>query len=155
MRTSVHAAVFVRLALSAPAAAQTRITTGGIQGLVADATGSVLPGTTVEARHVATNLTRSTTTDASGRFVLLQLPPGRYNVTYTLSGFATLVQENVELAVGQAVTLDAQLKVSGVAEAVTVSSAPSWSGPGRRRRARSTRRPWPRRPSWDASSRNC
>ena len=36
----------------------------------------------------------------------MQLPPGRYTVTFTLSGFATLVQENVELTVGQAVTLD-------------------------------------------------
>jgi hypothetical protein len=125
MRTSVLAAVLVCLALAAPAAAQTQITTGAIQGTVADATGAVLPGATVEARHVATNLTRSTTTDAGGRFVLLQLPPGRYSVTFTLSGFATLVQENVELTVGQSVTLDAQLKVSGVAETVTVSSAPS------------------------------
>jgi hypothetical protein len=125
MRTRVFVAVLVGLTLAASAAAQTQITTGVIQGTVADATGSMLPGANVEARNVDTNLTRSAVTDANGRFVLLQLPPGRYTVTCTLSGFATLVQENVTLTVGQSVTLNAQMKVSGVEETVTVSAASS------------------------------
>jgi len=125
MRTRVFVAVLVGLTLAASAAAQTQITTAVIQGSVADATGAMLPGATVEARNVDTNLTRSATTDARGRFVMLQLPPGRYTVTYTLAGFATLVEENVLLNVGQAMTLSAQMKVSGVEETITVSSASS------------------------------
>jgi hypothetical protein len=115
-------AVLITVALAAPTAAQTQITTGVIQGVVADTTGAVLPGVYVEARNIETNLTRSLVTDRDGRFVFLQLPPGRYVVTFKLSGFATLVQENVVLTVGQAVTLNPVMKVSGVAETVTVQA---------------------------------
>jgi hypothetical protein len=115
------AAVLISAALAIPAAAQTQITTGVIQGAVVDATGGVLPGVDVEARNVETNLARDAVTDRDGRFVFLQLPPGRYTVTFKLSGFATLVQQDVVLTVGQAATLNPAMKVSGVAETVTVS----------------------------------
>jgi hypothetical protein len=54
--------------------------------------------------------------------VALQLPPGRYTVTLKLSGFATLVQENVLATVGEAVRLTPAMKLSGVAETVTVTT---------------------------------
>jgi len=111
------------LALVRPAAAQTQITTGVIQGSVTDATGASLPGVSVEARNLDTNLSRTLVTEADGRFVFLQLPPGSYRVTFALSGFATMVQENVQLTVGQAVALPVSMKVSGVAETVTVTTA--------------------------------
>ena len=95
--------VFALLFQPLRAAAQ-QITTGVIQGSVADATGASLPGVNVEARNVDTNFARTLVTEPDGRFVLLQLPPGRYRVTFTLAGFATLVQENIVLTVGQAVT---------------------------------------------------
>ena len=105
-----------------PATAQ-QITTGIIQGSVADATGASLPGVTVEARNLDTNFGRTLVTEADGRFVFLQLAPGNYRVTCTLAGFATHVQENIVLTVGQAVTLPVAMKVSGVAETVTVTTA--------------------------------
>ena len=107
MCTRLLMAVFVLAALAPPVAAQTQITTGVIQGTVVDASGAVLPGVDVEVRNVDTNLTRTVVTDRDGRFVVLQLPPGRYTVTFKLSGFATLVQENVAVTVGQAVRLNA------------------------------------------------
>ena len=61
-------------------------------------------------------------TETDGRFVFLQLPPGNYRVTFTLSGFATMVQENIQLTVGQAVSLPIVMKVSGVSETVTVTT---------------------------------
>jgi hypothetical protein len=111
--------------LSVPfrAAAQNQSTTGVIQGSVADATGASLPGVTVEARNLDTNQSRTLVTESDGRFVFLQLAPGNYRVTCTLSGFATLVQENIPLTVGQAVTLPVAMKVSGVSETVTVTTA--------------------------------
>jgi len=105
------------------ASAQTQITTGVIQGTVADATGAYLPGVTVNVRNRGTNLSRSITTTEDGRFFFLQLAPGAYDVMFALSGFATLVQENVQVSVGQAVTLTAAMKVSGVSETVTVTSS--------------------------------
>lgn len=115
---------FLILTAFAPgAAAQTQITTGVVRGSVADATGAILPGATVEARHIDTNLARTTVSDSEGRFIFLQLPPGMYKLTFTLPGFATLVQENVDLTVGQAITLPAVMKVSGVSETVTVTTS--------------------------------
>ncbi len=104
------------------AALAQQITTGTIQGTVTDATGASLPGVTVEARNVAINLASTQVSGNDGRYVFLQLPPGSYRMTFSLPGFATLVQENVTLTVGQALTLPAAMKVAGVAETVTVST---------------------------------
>jgi hypothetical protein len=112
----------VLFAAAAVAAAQTQITAGVIQGEVQDATGAVLPGVTVEAQNLETNLVQTRTTDNNGRFVFLQLPPGRqYRVTFRLQGFATFVQDNVVLTVGQAINLNPRMTVSAVQETVTVS----------------------------------
>jgi len=116
--------LFLCLALFAmrvPLAAQTQITTGVIQGEVQDATGAVLPGVDVEVRNTETNAVQTRVTDAGGRFVFLQLRPGRYTVSFRLSGFSTMVQEDVILTVGQAVNLNPRLTVSTVQETVTVS----------------------------------
>ena len=121
----VLAALVAALALAVPAAAQTQITTGVIQGVVVDASGGVLPGVDVEARNVDTNLTRNLVSARDGRFVVLQLPPGRYTLTFKMSGFATLVQENVLLTIGEAVIVNPVMKVSGIAETVTVSTQAS------------------------------
>ena len=75
-------AVFVCAALcvAVGAFAQTNITTGTIQGMVLDPQGAVVPGAEVEVRNLDTNLKRTFTTGPDGRFVFLQLPPGRYRV---------------------------------------------------------------------------
>ena len=122
MRLSL-AALFI--AVVSPLATAQEMTTGVIQGTVSDATGAALPGVTVEARNVNTNFGRTQATAADGRFVFLQLPPGSYRVTFSLAGFATHVQENVELTVGQVITFPVAMKVSGVAETVTVSGSPA------------------------------
>ena len=110
------------LAFAVGASAQTQITTGVIQGTVQDEQGATVPGATVEVRNVETNLTKNLTTDESGRFVFLQLPPGRYTLTASKQGFATLKQEEFTLTVGQAANLDLKMKVSSVQEVVTVSA---------------------------------
>jgi hypothetical protein len=114
--------ILLSLAPAAPAVAQMQITTAVIEGVVVDTSGAVLPGVDIEARNVDTNLTRTLVSDRDGRFVFLQLPPGRYAVTFKLSGFATLVQENVLATIGEAARLSPVLKLSGVAETVTVTS---------------------------------
>src|SRR5688572_7109760 len=85
-------AILVVITAAVPATAQT-ITTGAIQGTALDSTGAVVPGVNVEAVNLETNLTQTQTTGTDGRFVFLQLPPGRYRVTFTLSGFSTVVQD--------------------------------------------------------------
>ncbi len=116
----------VALALAFPLAlVAQQITTGVIQGAVQDATGGVLPGVTVEVQNLDTNLVQSRTTDSGGRFVVLQLPPGRYRVTFGLTGFATIVQEEVVLTVGQSLNLNPRMSVSTVEETITVRGTPT------------------------------
>jgi hypothetical protein len=110
------------LAMAVTASAQSQITTGVIDGTVVDSSGGVLPGVDVLVRNVDTNLTRGVVTDPSGRFVALQLPPGRYTVTLKLNGFATIVEENVLVSVGQTIRLTPTMRVSALAETVTVRS---------------------------------
>lgn len=101
------------------------ITSGTIQGTVSDEQGAAVPGATVEARNVGTNFTKTFTTDSDGRFTILSIPPGRYVVTVTKTGFAKLNQENVELTVGRSISLNITLKVSGVSGEVTITSTPT------------------------------
>src|SRR5687767_10981675 len=123
MRIRLILALLAVTVFATTASAQSQITTGVIQGTVSDPTGATVPGVTVEARNVDTNMVRTIVTEGDGRFVFLQLPPGNYKLTFTLSGFATLVQENLLLTVGQAITVPAVMKVSGVAETVTVTTS--------------------------------
>ena len=123
MRFRLALILITLIPLAGIAAAQTQITTGVIRGTVTDATGASLPGVTVEARNPDTNLARTQVTDTEGRVAFLQLPPGTYKVTFTLPGFASLVQENLVLTVGQTVSLPVAMKVSGLSETVTVSSS--------------------------------
>jgi len=101
---------------------QAQITTGTIQGTVEDANGAALPGANVEIKNLGTNATTDITTNEDGRFVALQLSPGRYTVAVSKQGFATSVLASVELTVGQAITLPISMKVSQVEERVTITA---------------------------------
>src|SRR6266542_2390997 len=116
------------MALLAPpviARAQTQITTGVIQGTVLDESSAVVAGASVEVKNTDTNLTKTLTTDSDGRFVFLQLPSGRYTLTVSKQGYATVAQENLNLTVGQAINLNLSMKVSSVQERVTITAAPT------------------------------
>src|SRR5262250_2364420 len=114
--------------LAAPiiARAQTQITTGVIQGTVLDESSAVVAGASVEVKNTDTNLTKTLTTDSDGRFVFLQLPSGRYTLTVSKQGYATLAQENLSLTVGQEINLNLNMKVSAVQERVTITAAPTF-----------------------------
>jgi carboxypeptidase family protein len=111
--------------LASSALAQTQITTGVIQGSVLDESGAVVAGANIEVKSLETNFARTLISDADGRFVFLQLSPGRYSLTASKQGFATLVQENFQLTVGQAISLNLSMKVSQVAERITITAAPT------------------------------
>src|SRR5690242_4973595 len=120
------AANLIFILLLAPAiAAQTQITTGTIQGTVVDANGAVVPGASVEIKNLDTNVSRSLTTDEGGRFVAPLLQPGNYSVTVSKQGFSTGVLEKATLTVGQALTVNVPLKISDVAERVTITATPT------------------------------
>ena len=106
------------LLAAAPAAAQD----SGIAGAVTDDTGGVLPGVAVEAASpVLIEGARLAITDARGRYAFTALRPGVYTVTFTLTGFTTVVREGVELTAGFTAPLNAALAVGALEETVTVS----------------------------------
>src|SRR5437868_10194916 len=93
-RLQVALGAFVLLVLvPAMAFAQASIT-----GTVKDASGAVLPGVTVEASSpVLIEKTRSAVTDGTGTYRIVDLRPGTYSVSFTLTGFSTVKREGVEL----------------------------------------------------------
>ena len=110
---------------TSPLFSQTQSTTGVIQGKVEDASGAVVAGASIEAKSSDTNFSRHATTDSDGRFVFLALPPGKYTLEVTgKSGFAPLEQTNLVLTVGQAISLNLQLKVSSGNEKIVVTDTP-------------------------------
>ena len=74
---------------SMPALAQTA--TGGMRGVVVDATGAALPGATVMARNTATGLEIKTTTNGEGLYSVPRIPPGKYNLSIELQAFKKAV----------------------------------------------------------------
>ena len=91
-------------------------------GTVTDDTGSVLPGATVTATNTATGLVRTVAADTVGRYRILGLPPGTYDVRVELQGFITVLQRAQELRVGQTVTLDHRMKLGALTETVDVTA---------------------------------
>src|SRR5262249_45493786 len=124
-RSRILLSVLLMLALVHSAAGQTQITTGVIQGTVLDEQGSVVAGASVEVLNLDTNFSKKLETGSDGRFVFLQLQPGKYTLTASKQGFATLIQQNLALTVGQAITLSLNMKVSRLEEKITITAAPT------------------------------
>ncbi|MBI4264934.1 MAG: TonB-dependent receptor [Acidobacteria bacterium] len=93
-----------------------------ITGVVRDTSGGVLPGVTVEAASPALiEKVRAAVTDGTGQYRIIDLRPGVYAVTFTLPGFGTVRREGVELQGTVTVTVNADMRVGGVEETITVT----------------------------------
>jgi outer membrane receptor protein involved in Fe transport len=118
LRQSMCALGLLAALLAAPpAAGQTAL--GTLRGVVLDEQGAVLPGVTITLRQVETNTVRTAQSGAEGRYVLPNLRAGAYEVTSELSGFAPIKQQ-LDVRVGQDLTLNFTLKVGGLTEQVQV-----------------------------------
>ena len=95
-----------------------------IGGAVTDEQGLALPGVTVEARSPSIiELVRTASSDGSGQYLITNLEPGTYSITYMLNGFSTLIREGIELTTGFTASVDVQLVIGNLNETVTVSGA--------------------------------
>jgi hypothetical protein len=102
-----------------PVAAMAQAT---ITGVVKDTSGAVLPGVTVEAASpVLIEKVRTATTDGSGQFRIVDLRPGSYTVTFSLTGFNTVRREEIELSGSNTAIVNADLRVGALEETITVS----------------------------------
>jgi hypothetical protein len=96
-------------------------TTAAIDGAVMDSSGATLPGVTITVSSPALQGQRSVVTSAEGIYRMPQLPPGEYRIAYELPGFATIVREKQQLAVGFNATINVQMQVSTMQETLTVT----------------------------------
>jgi hypothetical protein len=121
-------AAFIFLFVFASSAFAQTLFQGRIDVNVTDAQGATVPGVLVEIGGPASI---SQTTDESGEAHFLNLPPGRYSVEASLTGFNTYRNQNIEVRAGTSVPLKIGLTVSGVTEAVQVRAETPIVDPGR------------------------
>ncbi|MBY0497814.1 MAG: TonB-dependent receptor [Cyanobacteria bacterium] len=107
--------------VSVPAFGQGGVTST-ISGVVSDNSGAVVPGAAVVALHRATGVSQESITNSDGTFAFPSMNPGTYTVTISLTGFRTVVINDVVLTSGAPANLRATLEVGGLTEQVTVTS---------------------------------
>jgi hypothetical protein len=105
------------------ATAQTQSNAADLQGVVRDQSGALVGGATVTARNAATNVSKTTTTNSDGSYLIVNLPPGDYEVAVEAANFKKVVLPAVTLTVGQRADLDVALEVGQVSEIVTITGA--------------------------------
>ena len=85
---------------------------GTVAGVVKEKSGAALPGVTVRVASVGlVERVRTTVTDGSGRYRVVNLPAGVYSVTFSLAGYSPAVRIGVEVSAGLTVAVDADLIV--------------------------------------------
>ncbi len=94
---------------------------GSLVGNVTDSTGAALPGATVTATQLETNLTREVVTNATGAYSIANIPSGRYQVVVTVPGFQTFTAKNI-IVTNRDTRVDARLSLGSVQESVTVQA---------------------------------
>ncbi len=117
IRCLILPAFFLSCLFSLPVLAQVSAT---LSGRITDQSGAVVQGATVTAKDTDTDISRTSITDAAGRYELPGLPVGRYEVEVQKNGFAEALRSGIVLVVGQDATADLTLKVGDVNEQVRV-----------------------------------
>jgi hypothetical protein len=116
VRSSLALSLFVCLNLPA------QQITGNIRGTVTDPSGAVIHGAAVTVRQAETGLSRASTTDRNGNYVLLELPIGHYSLRVTEEGFQEYVQDGITLSVNETASVSPHLAVGSEKEQVLVSA---------------------------------
>ena len=117
MRKTLLALLFLTLAV--PALAQQQY--GRLEGAARDAQGLALPGVSVTLSGESIIGGRNATTDVDGSYRFQALPPGDYTLQFELSGFQTIVFEEVRVVTGATFSVNADMQIATVAETVTVT----------------------------------
>ena len=117
MRKPLLALLF--LAFAVPALAQQQY--GRLEGAARDAQGLALPGVSVTLSGEAIIGGRNATTGVNGSYRFQALPPGDYTIQFELSGFQTVVFEEVRVVTGATFSVSADMQIATVAETVTVT----------------------------------
>lgn len=116
----------LRLGLAALALVATVATAqyrAGVQGVVTDQSGALVPEASVTVINIETNITRKATTSNDGVFLIPGLAPGHYKVKVEKTGFSDAVLEDVQVEAEQMRAVNMQLSLGQTTESVTVSES--------------------------------
>src|SRR5687768_3987222 len=114
------AAVLLAAFLFSATTTSAQLVGGSIHGSVKDAQGAMLPGAAVVVRHVGTGASHEATSDQSGHYQVLALPPGEYEVAVSITGFRSVAHRGIRLTVGQTAVIDSTLELGVVSELIEV-----------------------------------
>jgi hypothetical protein len=120
-RCAILFALFLAFAAAVPAHAQ--VLYGSIVGTVEDPSGSVTPRASVTVINTQTGATREAVADESGRFSILTLPAGTYDLKIAAPGFRQLTKTALDVAINTITRADVRLEVGQTNEQVTVSAS--------------------------------
>lgn len=113
------------LLLSPSLASAQTVTTGSISGVVTDSQGGVLPGAAVTAVHTPTGTSYESVTDTGGRYTILNIRVGPYDVAVSMSGFRPEKLQAIDVKLGEQATVGFKLQVASVAETIEVHGVSS------------------------------
>ena len=116
MNAGLRLMILVAALCAVATSAAAQIDQGRLTGTVKDAQGGVLPGVSVTARSPALIGTRSVVSEGDGKYSIASLPSGPYELTFELSGFQAFKRANIQLNLGQILTIDASLQVASLQE---------------------------------------
>jgi hypothetical protein len=94
-----------------------------VNGVISDSLGAVVPGAKVTLKNVDTNVERVTVSNNTGDYFFTSVPPARYTLTFVAPSFQKETIADFEVAVAQAVTINASLKIGDVTQSVTVEAS--------------------------------
>jgi Carboxypeptidase regulatory-like domain len=94
----------------------------GVNGVVTDPGGAVVPGAKVVLLNVATNVERDSTSNGTGDYFFIEVPPALYTLTFSATGFQKKTIAAFDVGVAQVVTINAMLKVGNVEQSETVEA---------------------------------
>lgn len=98
-------------------------TTAGINGTIRDPSGAVIPGAQISLKNVDTGVQRSTASNDTGTYVIVNILPGRYDLAVSKAGFQTTLTQGISLAVNQATTYDFTLSIGAATQTITVQGS--------------------------------
>jgi hypothetical protein len=97
--------------------------TGSIQGSIADATGAIIPGASVTATNVATQVKQISVTEGNGLYSFPNLAIGTYTLDVAAPGFEHYTRSNVVLEVGSSIAINIGMTVGRTDQKVEVQSS--------------------------------
>jgi hypothetical protein len=104
-----------------PAVAQ--VLYGSVVGAVQDPSGAVVPNAKVSLTNKATGVSREVVTDGSGRYAILSVLPGGYDLKVIASGFRTSTRTSIDITINTVTRENITLEVGQMTEQVTVAAS--------------------------------